>query len=467
MATGGGAYGQLRLRRILDWDGGAMPMDGLDKLINGCQLVGLNAAGIDEFRRRTWGRRQWVFLISVSGFLELPDLIAGSDDICVLPVIAAAASSLAGESRCNRYPPDAEPNRSGRPTTVVLFFCADRHTQPLKQPWPMQCMQALYLFMSLSMEGSFSFLSAEAIKESPALSCDGRNNSIELSISESLHAPLPGIAKTVIAPFFFLSDQRMLDLHAADLSRAKTEVPRDFSDEAKASGKTPAEVHAMGDEIGIVVKECHNEDAQCAFVVDKIFETASDRLATKCSFRNIAILYRRLVSGKAFQASFRSRKIPFNVHGVAFYRKKVVKAIMAMLRTSLPGCDDGPFRQAFKVLLPCEKEERKKVIEYVDKIATSRKCSFISAACDIFGAKISGTLKSQNCATFFINSSKAASLILPLENSPPDPAILVLDPAVNRQFQPALPPPSLQLHATASFELWIPFFVIENSQPTI
>lgn len=29
------------------------------------------------------------------------------------------------------------------------------------------------------------------------------------------------------------------------------------------------------------------------------------------------------ISGKAFQVAFRERKIPFNIHGVAFYRKKV------------------------------------------------------------------------------------------------------------------------------------------------
>ncbi|XP_077235157.1 P-loop containing nucleoside triphosphate hydrolases superfamily protein [Tasmannia lanceolata] len=143
----------------------------------------------------------------------------------------------------------------------------------------------------------------------------------------------------------------------------------------------------------ITVKECHNEDAQCAFVVDKILEATSDSFSTKCTFGNIAILYRRQVSGKAFQSSFRSRKIPFNIHGVAFYRKKVIKAIMAMLRTALPGCDDGPYRQVFKVLLPGEKEEKKRVIDYIDKISTTRRCSFLSACCDIFGAKISGTFK--------------------------------------------------------------------------
>ncbi|KAA8539746.1 hypothetical protein F0562_026438 [Nyssa sinensis] len=143
----------------------------------------------------------------------------------------------------------------------------------------------------------------------------------------------------------------------------------------------------------IFVKECSNEDAQCAFVVDKVLETTSDGSSAKCSFGNIAVLYRRQVSGKVFQTAFRDRKIPFNIHGVAFYRKKVIRAIIAILRTTLPGCDDGPFRQAFKALLPFEKEEKKRAVEHIDKVLTIRKCSYISAACDIFSAKISGTFK--------------------------------------------------------------------------
>ncbi|KAL5791669.1 hypothetical protein ACOSP7_000263 [Xanthoceras sorbifolium] len=143
----------------------------------------------------------------------------------------------------------------------------------------------------------------------------------------------------------------------------------------------------------IIVKECNNEEAQCAFVVDKILESASNGSADKCSYGSIAILYRRQVSGKVFQTAFRERRIPFNIHGVAFYRKKVVRAIIAMLRTTLPGCDDGPYRQVFKALLPLEKEEKKRIIDHIDKICTIRKSSFISAACDIFSAKISGTFK--------------------------------------------------------------------------
>ncbi|XP_038686446.1 ATP-dependent DNA helicase SRS2-like protein At4g25120 isoform X4 [Tripterygium wilfordii] len=120
----------------------------------------------------------------------------------------------------------------------------------------------------------------------------------------------------------------------------------------------------------ITIKECYSENAQCAFVVDKILEIASNGSSAQLSCGNIAVLYRRQVSGKALQLAFRERKIPFNIHGVAFYRKKV-----------------------FKAWLPLEKEEKKRVVEHIDKIVTIRKCSFISAASDIFSAKISGTFK--------------------------------------------------------------------------
>ncbi|XP_010438926.1 PREDICTED: ATP-dependent DNA helicase SRS2-like protein At4g25120 [Camelina sativa] len=143
----------------------------------------------------------------------------------------------------------------------------------------------------------------------------------------------------------------------------------------------------------ITVKECHNEEAQCAYVIDKIIEITNDDSTPCCSHGDIAILYRRQVSGKVFQNAFRQRKIPFNVHGVAFYRKKVVRIILAMLKTTFSECDDASYRRVFKALLPFEKEEKKKVIEHIEKISTSRKCSFISAASDIFSAKISGTFK--------------------------------------------------------------------------
>ncbi|TKY51810.1 ATP-dependent DNA helicase SRS2 protein [Spatholobus suberectus] len=143
----------------------------------------------------------------------------------------------------------------------------------------------------------------------------------------------------------------------------------------------------------IVMKECHSEDAQCAFIVDKILEISSNHSTDNCCYGNIAILYRRQISGKAFQMAFRDRKIPFNIHGVAFYRKKVVRTIIAILRTALPGCHDGSYSRVFKALLPLEKDKKKRIIDHINKISTIRRCSFLSAASDIFGAKISGTFK--------------------------------------------------------------------------
>lgn len=35
---------------------------------------------------------------------------------------------------------------------------------------------------------------------------------------------------------------------------------------------------------------------------------------------------------------------------------------MALLRTTLPDCDDGPFRLAFKALFPGDNEEKKLVL---------------------------------------------------------------------------------------------------------
>lgn len=34
---------------------------------------------------------------------------------------------------------------------------------------------------------------------------------------------------------------------------------------------------------------------------------------------------------------------------------------MALLKTTFPDCDDGAYRQAFKALIPFEKEEKKRV----------------------------------------------------------------------------------------------------------
>ncbi|KAL6011118.1 hypothetical protein ACLOJK_001562 [Asimina triloba] len=87
----------------------------------------------DQISRSTVAS-QWILMLPESmdfavrcgedgnGFLDHHE--RGSNSICVSPAIAAAASSLAGKSRCRCYPLDPEPNRSGRPT---------RHCRPLLQ----------------------------------------------------------------------------------------------------------------------------------------------------------------------------------------------------------------------------------------------------------------------------------------------------------------------------------------------
>ncbi|KAG0585848.1 hypothetical protein KC19_2G043800 [Ceratodon purpureus] len=148
----------------------------------------------------------------------------------------------------------------------------------------------------------------------------------------------------------------------------------------------------------IAVMECRTEAAECSFVVDSILMNGSGQVSLDSAFGNIAVLYRRQVTGKLFQAAFRSRKIPFNVHGVAFYRKKIIKNVMSMLWTVLPGNTDIHWRRVLKALYPGDKSETKRVVEYVDKIAKASKSSFRQAAQTIFSAKVSGTFSRKQLA---------------------------------------------------------------------
>ncbi|KAI7981374.1 ATP-dependent DNA helicase SRS2-like protein [Camellia lanceoleosa] len=102
----------------------------------------------------------------------------------------------------------------------------------------------------------------------------------------------------------------------------------------------------------ISVKECCNEVAQCAFVVDNILEITSEGSSAKCSYGNIDVLYRRQCQEKCFKQLSETGKY----HSTFM----VVRAIIAMLRTTLPSCDDGSFCRVFKALQPFDKEEKKK-----------------------------------------------------------------------------------------------------------
>ncbi|CAK9219309.1 unnamed protein product [Sphagnum troendelagicum] len=148
----------------------------------------------------------------------------------------------------------------------------------------------------------------------------------------------------------------------------------------------------------IVVMECRTEAAQCANVVDCILMNAVANTPQKPTYGNTAVLYRRQVTGRLFQSAFRARKIPFNVHGVAFYRKKVIKNVTAMLWTVLPGNTDIYWRRVFKALYAGDPSEGKRVVEYVDKVVKTNACTFQQAAQTVFTAKVSGTFSRRQLA---------------------------------------------------------------------
>ncbi|CAI5496208.1 unnamed protein product, partial [Closterium sp. Naga37s-1] len=109
------------------------------------------------------------------------------------------------------------------------------------------------------------------------------------------------------------------------------------------------------------------------------------------AWSDVAVLYRRQVTGRPFQAAMRERKIPFNVHGVAFYRKKALRNVLALLRLSLPALiDNTAARRVWKLLFSREKDEAKKAADHVEQRARDRGCSFLEAAETIFSGKVSG-----------------------------------------------------------------------------
>ncbi|KAH7307516.1 hypothetical protein KP509_22G063300 [Ceratopteris richardii] len=161
----------------------------------------------------------------------------------------------------------------------------------------------------------------------------------------------------------------------------------------------------------ISVKECRNDEAQCCFVIDTIIMNAQKISLKKAAYGDFAILYRRQVTGKIFQKALRLRKIPFNVHGVAFYRKKIVKTIISMLWAALDG-DDIYYSRVFKALFGTDKTEAKKVVEYVDKVAKASKIGFLEASRSVFTAKISGMFSRRQLAC----GRKVLSVIDTLQN---------------------------------------------------
>ncbi|XP_044491763.1 ATP-dependent DNA helicase SRS2-like protein At4g25120 isoform X2 [Mangifera indica] len=216
------------------------------------------------------------------------------------------------------------------------------------------------------------------------------------------------------------------DMRCPRYFKDKSKTWQKFVTQVKASGKTSAVCLEMGNEIGAAIVENYNhilrscnaldyhdliscsvkllteypevfkecQDSWKAIIIDEFQDTSAmqyNLLKILASHNCITIVGDDDQSIFSFNGAdisgFNSFRKDFPNH------KEVVRAIFAMLKTTLPGCDDNAYRQVFKALLPFEKEEKKRVIDHIDKVSIIRKCSFVSAACDIFNAKISGTFK--------------------------------------------------------------------------
>ena len=91
----------------------------------------------------------------------------------------------------------------------------------------------------------------------------------------------------------------------------------------------------------------------------------------------MAVLYRTQKTGRQFQVEMRRQEIPFNVHGVSFWRRKVVKNVVAVLRLVKNRTDDQAFRRLLKAFMyqPENKECAKSILAHVEKVARARKTS--------------------------------------------------------------------------------------------
>ncbi len=109
----------------------------------------------------------------------------------------------------------------------------------------------------------------------------------------------------------------------------------------RAPAPAPLAVRPPGPPLRIF--ECRNAAAEAAFVCDALLQmprgAARQRMAGGChllmltwhacagpggkfALSEVAVLYRCVATGSVFQAALRARGIPFNSHGVAFYRRK-------------------------------------------------------------------------------------------------------------------------------------------------
>ena len=154
--------------------------------------------------------------------------------------------------------------------------------------------------------------------------------------------------------------------------------------------KTPRAVSAPGEKIRVI--ECRNEACEVSYVVDSI----KNRRAKGASLSGMAVLYRTQKTGRQFQEELRRQQIPFNVHGVSFWRRKIIKSFIAVLRLVTNCTDDQAFRRLFKAFLYQDKEGAKSILAHLEKIAKTRKSSLWMQGKQCLEAKVSGAISRKN-----------------------------------------------------------------------
>uniref|UniRef100_A0A7S4L1D7 DNA 3'-5' helicase n=2 Tax=Guillardia theta TaxID=55529 RepID=A0A7S4L1D7_GUITH len=138
----------------------------------------------------------------------------------------------------------------------------------------------------------------------------------------------------------------------------------------------------------IRVTECRNEKSEISFVVQQIVKG----LEEGTRYKEVAILYRTQKTGRVFQQELIKRDIPFNVHGVSFWRRKVIKVVMSVLRIVANNGDDQACRRLIKGFLYQDKEATGAILNHLEKFAASRCISLWQSAQQVLRAKFSGSL---------------------------------------------------------------------------
>lgn len=99
--------------------------------------------------------------------------------------------------------------------------------------------------------------------------------------------------------------------------------------------------NAVGDKIRLI--KAYNDHEEGFLVASAILDTLR---ASKCDYKDIAILYRTNAQSRIFEEALRKHNIPYRVYGsLSFYQRKEVKDIIAYFRLSINPHDDEALKR--------------------------------------------------------------------------------------------------------------------------